>query len=211
LPPSIAADTLPCGAASASPRACGGRARGLSKGRDVRTRTWRQLLQRLRPRTLLGYWSTAAFLLAVARLLLIRGLNAGSLILFLFPPLMALVFRGSDRRSTRVMAALFLTLIDFGVLIGPIPWLFPGLQPIDRGLSATDNRVLAWYVGMYIFYLFVLLPPLIFGRGLLRRYRRKGDFSTFTNVLGLVAWVIMGLPICCLSFTRLGLWPPIRW
>ena len=177
----------------------------------MQTGTWARLLERLRLKTLLGYWSAAAFLIAVIRLLLIWGIDLRTLVLFLFPPFVAVVFRYSDRKSTQILASLFLTLVDFGVVIGPIPWFFPELLPIDARLSQADNRALGWYVSMYLFYIFVILPPFLFGRGLLSRHRKPGDFSTFTNVLGLVAWLLIGPLMCQLCVTTFGLWPPIRW
>lgn len=167
------------------------------------------LLTRLRPKTWLGYWSAAAFLIAVVRLLLIRGVGINTLTLFLFPPFMAFAFQYSERRSTRIVAALFLTLVDFGVAIGPIPWVFPNLHPIDGRLSPADNRTLGWYVLAYLIYIFAVLPPFLFGRGLLSRQRKPGDFSTFTNVLGLVAWVLIGPLMVWFCVTELGLWPPV--
>jgi hypothetical protein len=168
------------------------------------------LLTRLRPKTWLGYWSAAAFLIAVIRLLLIQGIALSTLMLFLFPSFLAVAFQLSDRRSTRVVATLFLTLVDIGVAIGPIPWVFPGLHPVDARLSQADNRTLAWYVLMYLLYIFAVLPPFLFGRGLFSRKRKPGDFSTFTNVVGLVAWVLIGPLMVWFCVTKLGLWPPVE-
>jgi hypothetical protein len=79
----------------------------------------RQLIERLRLRSLLGWLSLASFVVAVVRLMIVQGNRPSMLLLFFLPPLLATTAQSSPRKSTRVCALLFLLLLDVGVMIAP--------------------------------------------------------------------------------------------
>jgi hypothetical protein len=140
-----------------------------------------------------------ALLLVVAHLLIIRG---NPLILVLFGLPLALAFAArcdpSSRRSTRIIASIFLALVAAGDLVAPFVHLpgssFPGLSP-------AESRMLEWYLIAYLLFIFVVFPPVLFIRPLLDRRRgRPAFFSAFTCYLGLFAWVTTGPMFCLLIF-----------
>lgn len=152
------------------------------------------MLGKFKPRSLLDYWTIAAYLTAVLELFLLRGLDFRALVFFLIPPSVVFYWRNcSERASTRLLSALFLSLIGAGVSLAKIERLFPNLGGVDGGLSPAHDRILSWYMTVYILYVTFLLPLLLFGRGLLdHRNRRAPMFSKFTCVLGLIACFIVG-------------------
>ena len=170
------------------------------------------ILKVFKPKSLLDYWTAAMFLAAVIRLFIIKGLDPRTLLLFLVPPLIALANKAfSDRLSTRVLGAVFLTLIGFGVALGRVRSLFPNLCGVDPELSATDNRILTWYAIVYVLYLFSVVPLVLFIRGLIdHRRKRKAEFTKFTCILGLIAELIVGPGMFAVCATTLGLLPVYR-
>ncbi len=159
---------------------------------------------------LLDYWLLGMFLLAVAQLLFVRGLDQGTLIVFLLPPSMAMVARAaSPRRSTRVFAALFLTAVDLGEVVALFPSWSLRFQH-DSRLSPHANAVLGWYLLMYLLFVFCLFPPFLFGRGLVDKHRGcKDGFSRFTCILGLIAWLIMAPTMFWVVGKNIGFWPKL--
>ena len=158
--------------------------------------------QALKPKSLLDYWTIAAFLVAVIQLFLLRGLDVRILLLFLVPPFIAFVYRhASDRPSTRAVAAVSRTLFAAGVTLSMTKDVFPELGGVDPDLSAKHDRILAWYVIVYLMYVGAVLPLVLFIRALVdHRRKRKAEFSKTTCILGLIMCLIFApamLAICC--------------
>ena len=167
------------------------------------------VLQKFKPTSILDYWTVLAYLLAVGTLISLRGLDLDTLFFFLFPPTFAYIHKNlSDRYSTRLMSALFLSLVGAGVTLASKNHLFPNLGGVDKGLSAEHNRILAWYAAVYLLYVFNVLPVVLFGRGLIDHVRRKPtQFSVFTCVLGLIAALFVGPLMFWVTQEHLGLFP----
>ncbi|MGE3809848.1 MAG: hypothetical protein AB7K24_34720 [Gemmataceae bacterium] len=150
-----------------------------------------------------------ALLLAVAQLVLLRGLDAGALVLFGLPPLLALAAVIHARgKMARILGALFLALITVGAILSRIPAALPNMGGVDRRLPAEVDRLLTWYACVYLIFLTMIVPACIFGGSLLQR--RRGEvpqFSTFTCVLGLLMTGLFVLTLPGLIGALLGLWP----
>jgi hypothetical protein len=170
------------------------------------------ILRKLKPRSLLDLWSFAMFLVAVIQLFLIRGLDWRVLWVFVVPPLIAIGHRTfSERTSNRVLATVFLTLLGFGVALGPVRTLFPDLSGVDPELPTKTNRILTWYAIVYILYVCSVLPLVLFIRALIDHRRKlKAEFSKFTCILGLIATVIAGPVLFAVCCDILGLLPVYR-
>lgn len=167
-----------------------------------------EILRALRPKTLLGYWTVAVFLAAVVRVFLLKGLDLRVFVLFLLPPFFAYIHAlKSERRSTQIVAAAFLTAIDFGIALAPVTWLFPKLDLMGN-LSSHDNRLLSWYLVVYLLYVFEVLPLFLFIRTIRDHWlKRKAMLSKFTCILGLVAWLIIGPVMIAVMGPKVGLYP----
>ncbi len=152
------------------------------------------------------------FLVAVIQLLLIRGLDWRVLWVFAVPPLIAIGHRAfSERTSNRVLATVFLTLVGFGVALGPVRTLFPDLSGVDPELPPTSNRILTWYAIVYMLYVCPVLPLVLFIRALIDHRRKlKAEFSKFTCILGLIATLIVGPGLFTVCSDVLGLLPVYR-
>jgi len=150
-----------------------------------------------------------ALLLAVAQLVLLRGLNPAILLLFGLPPLMAFVaVRHSPRKTTRVVGALFLALIALGAIIAHIPAILPKMGGFDRRLAPAVDRLLTWYACVYLVFVTLIVPTRVFVGSLLqRRCGEQPQFSTFTCVLGLLTTGLMWLVMPVLLGALIGLWP----
>ena len=161
-------------------------------------RTWASL----KPSSLLDWWTIAVFLAAIAQLFLIRSLDIRILLLFLLPPLLAFAFKhSSERHSSRLVAALFLTSVSMGEILAHLPSLFPELGGVDSRLAPEQDRMLAWYVAVYLLYALMVLPLFLFIRGLIdHRRQRVAQFSRFTCVLGVLACLVVApglISVCC--------------
>lgn len=173
----------------------------------------------LKPSALLDWWTIGAFAVVIVRLFVARGSLPNILLLFLGPPCLALVIKYcSKRNSTKIVAALFLTLLDVGVIIAGFDRLFPNLGMYSSNpLSAYDKRVLALYVKLHILFIPCILPLFFCARGLLDRYRKskskdydltpRVDNSMFPGEFYLGLY-ILGLIIALISGSRWlwGLW-----
>ena len=160
-------------------------------------------LRRLIPITRHDYWAAVMFLLAVLQLLLLRGLSIGAMLLFLFPPTAAFLFHAyADRKGSRVVASVFLTLIGIGVTVARVDWLFPEMGGVDARLPREADRILTWYTSVYLLFVFGLLPLFLFIRSLVDHHRKRpAQFSRPTCVLGLIAALLMApiLPVVCIG------------
>ncbi|MAE60454.1 MAG: hypothetical protein CMJ49_03755, partial [Planctomycetaceae bacterium] len=105
----------------------------------------------------------ACFLAIVINLIQIRGFSHGILYLFILPPLVALYYAwdGKGKGGGR-LATIFLALVGAGVAVSAIPQIFPDLGGIDDALPPQEDRALAWYGGIYVLYVTVILPVYFF-------------------------------------------------
>jgi hypothetical protein len=139
----------------------------------------------------------AVFLTAVGRLFFVRGFSLGGLVLFCEPPLFAYVYLRVPDTSvwTRRLAWSFFALIAIGILLAPIQGILPRLNCFPD-LPRTENRLLSWYMAVYMFYMPGILPPYIAVRNLwLRSHERPADFSRPTCWLILFAWSLLMLAL----------------
>jgi hypothetical protein len=155
------------------------------------------------PFRLLDFVFTIVFLFAVAHVCW-NARRLDWLYLFLGPPLFALIAYRSpkSRWSTRLIAAIFLALISVGDIVA----FFSDLHTAKNfpGLSRHENFVLMWYVLIYMLYLFVIFPPVLFLRPLIDRWKgRPTYFHAFTCYLGLLTWLIMGPAVIYLLISAL--------
>jgi hypothetical protein len=158
-------------------------------------RLFDRILAILKPISVLEWWTIAVFLGAIGQLLMIRGLDVKILLLFFYPPFLALVFENlAQRKSSRFIAALFLTMLSLGEIPMRFPRLFPNLgKGGESQLAPEYNRLLAWYIIVYLLYVFLLLPLFLFTRGLIdHKRKRPAQFSKFTCVLGLFTCLVVG-------------------
>lgn len=164
--------------------------------------SFQRLLKGLRPTSWFDWWTVAVFLGAVLRLFLLRDLEGRVLFLFLVPPVFAFLFKHrSSRRSTRIVAVSFLTVVSLGEGLSYLPELFPQMGGVDRRLPPSQDRLLTWYVVVYLLYLFLVVPLFLFVRALVDRARQQpAEFTRFTCVLGLIACAVVGplmVRVCC--------------
>src|SRR6266851_3955007 len=90
-------------------------------------------------------------MVAVAFLVLLRGLNVGIILLFVLPPLFAMLHtRPTFSAATRWVAWAFLGAVGLGSLIAPFPQLFPKLGGVAQQLAPWQDRMLAWYTAVYL-------------------------------------------------------------
>jgi hypothetical protein len=137
----------------------------------------------------------AIFLAAVGRLFFVQGFSLGVLILFCEPPLFAYVYLRAPDTSvwTRRLAWLFFALIGVGILLAPMQGVLPRLNCFPK-LPRTENRLLSWYMAVYLFYMPGVLPPYIALRNLWLQWHRKPvEFSRPTCWLMLFVWGLLML------------------
>jgi hypothetical protein len=135
----------------------------------------------------------AAFLYAAVRLAMAEQ-RPELLVLFILPPVFALAVRLSPRslRSSRVLASLFLGLLTLGDVAAWCGLRMPASGGAWAVLSEHQRGMLGWYVLVYLAFLFVVFPPVLFVRPLLQIQRgEKPYFSRFTCNLGIVAWLLI--------------------
>jgi hypothetical protein len=107
------------------------------------------------------------FLAAVGRLFLVRGASLGGLLLFFGPPLFAYIYLVAPDGWvwTRRLAGSFFVSVAIGILLAPMHRILPRLNGFPN-LPLTDNRLLSWYVCVYLAYLVGVLPPYVAVRNL---------------------------------------------
>lgn len=135
------------------------------------------------------------FLFVVAHLFLLSHADIRVLLLFLFPPLFAIFVANRPDASSMllVLAYAFLMLIGVGVIAGCDPRLLPKMNEFPQ-LPPFEGRILTFYLAVYLLFLWVILPPCIFGRELWRRRCEKPtQFSRMTSYLGLFTWGLLML------------------
>ncbi|HXT60370.1 MAG TPA: hypothetical protein VN699_17135 [Pirellulales bacterium] len=150
----------------------------------------------------------AAFLAAVGRLMFVQGAPLRVLWLFGMPPLFAYCVLRSQRSSpgARLLAWLFFALIAMGVLLAPMQRLLPWLNGFPQ-LPAAENRLLSWYLGVYLAYFLGILPPYISVRNLRQHARGQDvDFGPPTCWPMLFTWglIVFGAGMALLNFLGIG-------
>ena len=150
-----------------------------------------------------------ALMIAVGSLLLARGLNPFIVIVWILPPALAVFWiRSPNTANVRWIATSFLTLIGMGVIVAPIPALFPKLGGVERNLPAWQDRLLTWYVGVYAFYFLSVAPLYAFIRNL--RSHRRGEPAVLARPicwLGLVPATLLTAIGPFLLAEMFGFWP----
>ena len=140
-------------------------------------------------------WTAVAFFLAVIQAcLVLSSMSLGALALFVIPPVISfmIVISPGMTRMARFLASFILATVEAAVFLAPLTWVFPNFST-KSPLPLEQARILGFYLMGWLFFIFVLLPPCIFGRSLIRRFQKKpASFSTFTCILGLFAWLLVG-------------------
>jgi hypothetical protein len=155
-----------------------------------------------------------SFILAVGQVAIIRRaeptLSIFVLVACLLPPIPAILYLLAPgvRPASRWLAFGFLTLIEFGIAIAPMPGILPGLRA-NRDMPAVVERMLTWYFYVLFCYGFLLIIPYFFTCKLIdHKKREKRRVSPLVWWLGLVTWglyasiLIPGITI--LTLIRLG-------
>ncbi len=108
----------------------------------------------------------------------------------------------------RGLAAAFLIAIAVGTIVAEIPWLFPNMRWGDQRLPAPVNRLLNWYIAVYLLG-WVVVPQAVFWR-MLGEHRRgePAPFSPFICRLGLATSAFLGLLMVIGCASLLGLIEP---
>jgi uncharacterized membrane protein len=134
----------------------------------------------------------ATFMLAVLHLWMVRNGDVRTLIYFVLPPLCAMAGRKRGvLRSTRLLASGFLLLVAIGDVIAPIGTIFPAMSAFHE-LPPTQDRILSWYAIAHLFYVVVIVPPVLFFRPLLHHRRGQATYlNRPTCYLGLALWICM--------------------
>ena len=151
-----------------------------------------------------------ALLVAVAHLILLRGLDVRIILLFGLPPAFAALSTTRDAtKGQRRLAWSFLAAIGIGATISRFPALFPKLGAgwVPHGLPQEYDRLLAWYAAVYVAFVMGVLPVFVFARALCKR--RKGepaDLSPFTCYLGLFTMTLVWVAFPGV-LALLGFWP----
>jgi hypothetical protein len=134
-----------------------------------------------------------AFLLAVGRMYFFDGGTLEQVGMFVIPT--ALAFGATSDPATplawRRVGSAFLALIGFGDAFawGGVKLTTPH-QPTN--LSDHDLALLAWYVVIYLVFLFGVVPPVLFLRSLkLNREGLATALSPPTCYFGLVSWTVV--------------------
>jgi hypothetical protein len=154
----------------------------------------RQLLQSLKNAHRL--WLALAFLYAVAHLLLLRKADPRVALLFLVPPTIAFLILSFAKpgRASRFVCRLFLAMVTMAILLGEFRAFLPNLQPQFPGVPQQQDRILTFYVGVYLFFILGFLPPFVFALSLRRHSRGEpAELSQATCILGFMTWALMML------------------
>ena len=164
---------------------------------------WIEFLRERNPLPIIG------FLIPIAHLISVKGLERRILFVFVFPSLFAIaLLNKTENRKAIYGAYSFLLLITIGVVIGPYPILFPKLNGCCSDLPPQHARSLTWYLLCYMLYL-VGVAPLLWFNDNLRRHKlgEQTELTRFTCRLGLFALFVIGLPMIVMVFSSSGIWP----
>jgi hypothetical protein len=134
-------------------------------------------------------WSLGVFAYALSRLAMVGKVESYYvlfLVIFPFGMALAISYRLGDATSRWIVA--FLILVDVGVILAPEHRLLPKLN-LFPDLPLTQSRILTWYLLIYAWLQFVVLPPVVFSRSL-RTARRGGQpaLASWICLLGFAVW-----------------------
>jgi hypothetical protein len=156
----------------------------------------------------LAWHGVGALAVAVAYLVLLRGLELRIIVMFGIPPTCAVLFTAARfPRATRRVAWAFLTAVGIGALVAPFPILFPRLRGFEGQLPPWQDRMLTWYACVYIIWGVIVLPLYGFC-GSLRAHRlgQPARLSRPTCYLGIFTVTLFCLALPGL-FVLVGFWP----
>lgn len=135
------------------------------------------------------HWSLAVFIGAVIDLLRVGNSKSfffGFVVLFPFG--MALWLAYLTRNATPRWIIAFLVLVDIGVIFAPAHQIFPWLNFFPE-ISQTRNRILSWYILVYVTLQFGVAPPIAFVRSLRTAWHGgKPSLATWICVFGFAVW-----------------------
>ena len=145
---------------------------------------------------------------AVLAMSAVRGMSASIVLLFGLPVTLAWFKEKTGRtEQTRWAARSFLLAIGIGSLLAAFPQVFPALGGFAKGIGGYTDRVLSFYIGIYLGWAFGVVPITLFRDSLSAASRGETpQFSKTTCYLGLAVSVILciGMPNILLT---LGFWP----
>ena len=149
-------------------------------------------------------WSLAVFVGAVIALLRVGEIKSfvfGFIVLFPFSMALWLAYRMRNATSRWIIA--FLVLVDLGVIFAPAHQIFPRLNFFPE-ISRTQNRILSWYIVVYVTLQFGVAPPIAFVRSLRTAWRGgKPALATWICVFGFAVW---GLFVSVVSMGVIMTW-----
>jgi hypothetical protein len=157
----------------------------------------------------LAWHGVLALAVAVAFLVMLRGLKPGIILLFGVPPIVAAIITGAERASprTRLVAWIFLAAVGVGSGIAHFPQVFPKLGGVDPQLPRWQDRMLTWYTAVYLFWFQSVIPMHALTASLQAHQRGETPpLSRPTCYLGLFTsgLLTIGFPAV---LTLLGFWP----
>lgn len=138
-------------------------------------------------------WTAICVFAIVVLLIAVRGFDVRQLLLFVVPVLLALLM-SSKQPPTRgtALAKVFLSFLAFGLLVAKLPWLFPKLGGVDPLLAAESDRLLAWYLAVYLPFFSFVVPCHYFTSELQQhRLGKPASLSRFTCRLGLATAFVL--------------------
>ena len=165
--------------------------------------SWIEFLRNRNPLPIIG------FLVPIAHLLSIRGLDRGILFVFIFPALVATWnLNGSSNRRAILASYSFLLLMTIGVVISKYPQLFPNLGGVDPSLPPHHDRALSWYATFFVIYIFNVVP-IVWSTDNFRRHKicEPTELRRFTCWLMLCSQIVFLPAMVGLLYTEMGLWP----
>ncbi|WP_206678777.1 hypothetical protein [Alienimonas chondri] len=154
-------------------------------------------------------WTAVAVLAIFPQLVTLRGLDAGALLVFVAPVLVACIV-SMHRPATRgvFLANMFLSLLALGLLIAEEPALFPALGGVDKRLPPRSDRILTWYCGVYLIFVCSVVPIHFFVSCLQKRAAGEpAQLHPVICIAGSMTAAVLGLGMVPVLVEVLGFWP----
>ena len=137
-------------------------------------------------------WSLGLFAVAILHLILVgqfKNYFAAFLVILPFSTALIMSYQFGERTSGWIVT--FLILVDLGVIIAPEQQILPKLNMFPQ-IPRTQNRILSWYILVYISLQFVALPPVAFFRSLRTAWRgNQPTLSPWICLLGFAVWILV--------------------